>query len=151
MTHLRGSAQSTQRRKAGTALLHLAATGLLVGSLASTMAEAGSPDTEGAALFREHCASCHGATATGNGPMTPALRHAPTDLTQLARNNGGVFPAARVRRIVEGHDVESHGDRDMPVWGDAFRKGGRADSQMARARLDAIIRYLASIQPGRAH
>jgi hypothetical protein len=58
-----------------------------------------------------------------------------------------VFPAARVRRLVEGRDVESHGDRDMPVWGDAFKatRDGRA-REAADARIAAIVVYLESIQ-----
>jgi hypothetical protein len=75
------------------------------------------------------------------------LRHAPPILTELARKNGGTFPMARVRRIIEGRDVESHGDRDMPVWGDAFktsRDGGSREN--ADARIAAIAVYLESIQ-----
>jgi mono/diheme cytochrome c family protein len=49
-------------------------------------------DADGAKLFKTHCASCHGADATGNGPMARALRQAPADLTLIARHNGGMFP-----------------------------------------------------------
>ena len=44
-------------------------------------------------------------------------------------------------------NVESHGDRDMPVWGDPFtltREGRFRDG--AEARIAAIVRYLESIQ-----
>ncbi len=100
----------------------------------------------GGELYRTYCASCHGIDATGDGPLARLLRHAPSDLTQLSKRNGGMFPAARVRRIVEGRDVESHGDRDMPVWGDVFKKGDGRSTETASARLDAIVQYLASIQ-----
>ena len=107
---------------------------------------------EGADLFKTHCASCHDITGTGHGPMAPALRRAPTNLTLIAKLNGGMFPAARVRRIIDGQDVESHGDRDMPVWGDAFRTTRKGRSQeSADARIAAIVRYLESIQLGDAH
>ena len=102
---------------------------------------------DGGALFKTYCAPCHGADAVGNGPIARALRHTPPDLTLLSKRNGDVFPAVRVRRIVEGRDVESHGDRDMPVWGDAFAptREGRS-SATAEMRLSAIVRYLEAIQ-----
>lgn len=103
--------------------------------------------TEGAELYRTYCASCHGAEGTGNGPVARALRHAPANLTLIAKKNGGTFPAARVKRIIEGWDIESHGDRDMPVWGDPFSltRDARFKSG-AEARIAAIVRYLESIQ-----
>lgn len=102
---------------------------------------------DGADLFKRYCASCHGTEATGHGPVALALRHAPPDLTQLSRRNGGMFPTNRVNRIIEGRDVESHGDRDMPVWGDAFSMTREGRSREAAAeRIAAIVRYLESIQ-----
>jgi mono/diheme cytochrome c family protein len=104
-------------------------------------------DDPGARLFRTHCATCHGATGRGNGPLAEHLRRMPPDLTKLSAGNGGVFPSERVARIIDGRDVPSHGDREMPVWGDAFsrsREGGTAEA--AKARIDAIVRYLQGIQ-----
>jgi hypothetical protein len=68
----------------------------------------------------------------------------PPDLTQFARRNGGMFPSERVYRIIDGRDVPSHGDREMPVWGDIFKLG--ASGADAKARIDAIVRCLAGIQ-----
>jgi mono/diheme cytochrome c family protein len=99
---------------------------------------------EGSRLFRTHCAACHGTTGRGNGPLADQLRHMPPDLTQYTRRNGGMFPTERVRRIIDGRDVPSHGDREMPVWGDIF-KVGSVDAAV-KARIDAIVRYLAGIQ-----
>jgi mono/diheme cytochrome c family protein len=101
----------------------------------------------GSQLFRVHCATCHGTAGRGDGPMADQLRRVPPDLTQYTARNGGVFPSERVQRIIDGRDVPSHGDREMPVWGDAFRavRGG-ASEQAVKARIDAIVRYLAGIQ-----
>jgi len=101
----------------------------------------------GSQLFRTYCASCHGATAQGNGPLADSLRHTPPDLTTYTARNGGVFPGERVRRIIDGRDVAAHGDRVMPVWGDAFksRPGGYSEESVA-ARIAAILRYLEGIQ-----
>jgi mono/diheme cytochrome c family protein len=48
----------------------------------------------GSEMYREYCAACHGVSGKGNGPAAPALKTTPTDLTQLAARNGGVFPGA---------------------------------------------------------
>lgn len=102
---------------------------------------------EGAQIFRTWCASCHGISGQGNGPLAPMLRRMPPDLTQLAAANGGVFPVARIRRIVDGRDVQSHGDPEMPVWGTAFKstKDGFSDESV-RARIDAVVAYVETIQ-----
>jgi mono/diheme cytochrome c family protein len=98
----------------------------------------------GAQLFRTHCASCHGTTGRGDGPLAAQLRRPPPDLTQFTRRNGGIFPSERVFRIVDGRDVPSHGDREMPVWGDVFKLGSSGSA--VKDRIDAIVRYLAGIQ-----
>ena len=105
----------------------------------------------GADLYRLHCAACHGVDAAGSGLMTPQLRHVPPDLRQLSAKNGGMFPRARVRRIIEGRDVPSHGDRDMPVWGDAFSRIDPASSESSDVRISAIIDYLESTQVRASH
>jgi mono/diheme cytochrome c family protein len=107
---------------------------------------------DGAALFKTWCASCHGMTAQGNGALAPMLKRVPPDLTLIAAKNGGIFPSARIRRIVDGREVESHGDPEMPVWGSAFRssKDGYTEESV-RARIDAVVAYLESIQKRNAH
>jgi mono/diheme cytochrome c family protein len=121
--------------------------GILSASQSGAAASAAGSLAEGRELFTKYCASCHGTGATGNGPAAPAMRRSPPDLTGLALANGGLFPAERVGRIVDGRDVESHGDRDMPVWGDAFKamSGGHSE-QAVRGRIKAIVDYLVSIQ-----
>jgi mono/diheme cytochrome c family protein len=101
----------------------------------------------GSQLFRTHCAPCHGASGRGDGPLADQLRRMPPDLTKFTDRNGGVFPSERVRRIIDGRDVRSHGDREMPVWGDVFRtpRAGGTTSPEA-GRIDAIVRYLQAIQ-----
>ena len=100
----------------------------------------------GAELFRVHCARCHGPSGRG-GPAAVNTRKAPPDLTQYAMRNGGVFPSERVKRIIDGRDVPSHLDREMPVWGVMFTRAAKdADETKVKARIDAIVRFLLSIQ-----
>lgn len=101
----------------------------------------------GAALYRTYCASCHGSDARGAGPMADQLRRMPPSLTSFAVRNGGVFPGERLKRIIDGRDVPAHGTSEMPVWGDAFRRTREGLSgEAATARIDAIVKYLETIQ-----
>ena len=134
-----------------TLLTVLAAAGVLIGAaggrVEALQAPPAPPPDMGAQLFRTYCASCHGLTAHGDGPMAGRLRYAPPNLTNYSERNRGVFPSERVFRIIDGRDVLSHGDHEMPVWGDAFRSepdGLTADQ--VKARIDAIVGYLRAIQ-----
>lgn len=101
----------------------------------------------GSQLFRTYCASCHGTAARGNGPLAERLRHAPPDLTTYAARNRGVFPSERLRQIVDGRGAPTHGDREMPVWGAAFKASREGSSEEAvAARIAAILKYLEGIQ-----
>lgn len=74
----------------------------------------------GAALYANHCVSCHGLDATGRGPMREVLLVQPTDLTALSASNGGAFPLVRVAQRIDGREpLVSHGS-SMPVYGDFF-------------------------------
>jgi mono/diheme cytochrome c family protein len=99
-------------------------------------------------VFEFYCASCHGRDATGHGPVAAALKRPPPDLTQLARNDGGVFPRERVQAFVTndgGLLAAAHGTREMPVWGPIFRGLDPSDT-LATVRIANVVRYIESIQ-----
>ena len=102
---------------------------------------------EGPALYKAYCAVCHGSDATGHGPMAPALKAPPPDLTRIAERNGGVFPMARVERIIAGEEPlpSGHGTREMPLWGPIFSQVER-DQDLGRVRIDNLTRYLMGMQ-----
>jgi mono/diheme cytochrome c family protein len=100
----------------------------------------------GAQLFKTYCATCHGVTGSGDGVIAEYLRKPPPDLTKYTARNGGVFPSERLRQIIDGTGVGAHGDRDMPIWGDAFRARDGLTPDAVKQRIDAIVRYLGSIQ-----
>jgi mono/diheme cytochrome c family protein len=110
--------------------------------VAAAGASPGAEPVDGARLFRAYCAPCHGATGRGDGVMAGQLRRVPPSLTTFSVRNGGLFPAERLRRVIDGTGVPSHGDRDMPVWGAVFRRG----SGDAEARIAAVVQYLQEIQ-----
>lgn len=102
---------------------------------------------DGAALFKTYCASCHGTSAKGDGPVASHLRRRPPDLTRLAKRNRGAFDAEWIARVIDGRrPLKGHGGAEMPVWGDAFQGTGGTTAQTASARIDAVVQYLKSIQ-----
>jgi mono/diheme cytochrome c family protein len=113
---------------------------------------AGTPDqstilpVDGAKIFRNYCASCHGVNGSGNGPVAPALKTKVPLLTTLAQRNHGTFPTARVRRIITGDEGRAaHGSREMPVWGPVFHQI-QNDQDLGYVRLQNVTQYLISIQ-----
>ena len=93
---------------------------MVVLGLAAPIAGAAQDAAEGEAIYRFYCATCHGVSAEGNGPMSPSLVVQPVDLTQLRAGNGGVFPVTRVVMRIDGRDpLVAHGSA-MPVYGDFF-------------------------------
>jgi mono/diheme cytochrome c family protein len=106
------------------------------------------PTFDGAALYRAHCASCHGTSGRGDGPVAEFLKVPPADLTQIASHDRGAFPAAQVQRVIDGRQlVRTHGDAKMPVWGDVFSQSlTHEDEAAVRQKIEALVNYLRSIQ-----
>ncbi len=101
---------------------------------------------DGGEIFRDHCAVCHGRDGRGRGPATIALKDTVPDLTLIARRNGGVFPASRVKAFVDGtQETAAHGSREMPVWGPIFHNF-EWDQDLGEVRLQNVTDYVRSIQ-----
>lgn len=104
------------------------------------------PSLDGAELFKAYCATCHGLSGKGDGPVASLLDTSPSDLTVIAKHNGGVFPATRVRAIIAGDQlVKAHGTREMPIWGPIFHQVER-DQDFGNVRLQNVTSYVESIQ-----
>ncbi|MDX2032761.1 MAG: cytochrome c [Blastocatellia bacterium] len=98
----------------------------------------------GEKLYMEYCASCHGTDGKGGGPVAATLKSAMPDLTRIPLDNGK-FPALRIRNVIEGEvNVPTHGTKDMPVWGQYFRRT-RGES-VAKLNSYALMEYIQSIQ-----
>ena len=121
---------------------------LLSPSTASAQEQPMQQATTGGAVFGSYCASCHGTTARGDGPLAATMRRKPANLTEIAKRNGGEFPSAIVYRTIDGRQpVRGHGGPDMPEWGAAFEKSSEAgDADRVRRVIQSLVDYLASIQ-----
>lgn len=131
-------------------VLTLAIVGAFVTTFASTPLSGQSPaqasGTSGAATFATYCATCHGKSAVGDGPLAPSMRVRPANLTEIAKRNKGTFPADQIARIVDGRSpVKGHGGGEMPVWGPAFEKSV-ADGTPVEERIRRVVTYLEGIQ-----
>lgn len=103
------------------------------------------------AVYVRYCGACHGPNAKGDGIAGSFMTPKPTDLTALAKKNGGEFPFMRVMRIIDGRDsVRAHGDPAMPVWGEIFSADATGSSLGERievqGKLMLLTEYLRSVQ-----
>jgi mono/diheme cytochrome c family protein len=108
--------------------------------------------------FLRSCASCHGVSGKGDGPVAKSLSPPPADLTGLSEANNGVFPVSRVYEVIDGR-IERlvHGTRDMPVWGERYMREMRSpesqdfvskdwDEATVRRRILALVEYISTLQ-----
>lgn len=105
--------------------------------------------------YDNNCASCHGLAGLGDGEVGRSLKQRVPDLTTLTSRNGGVFPADRVRRLIDGREqIKGHGGRAMPYWGlqysskaAEFYKGLAVDPEtFVQQRVDALVAHLRTLQ-----
>jgi mono/diheme cytochrome c family protein len=102
----------------------------------------------GSYTYRTYCATCHGEKGKGDGPLAENLRFHPPDLTQIAKRNGGEYPAKKVAKIVDGREpLDGHGGPDMPVWGDAFKNADTGfEDEKVRLKIRSVVDYVGKLQ-----
>ena len=113
-------------------------------------------DTEiGQEEYRLHCAACHGMEGRGDGPIGQILKTPVPNLAMITERNGGKFPVQKIYDIIEGSSVvAAHGTRDMPLWGDRYRKAPQPQtpdqasmaSDLAQQRVLSLVYYLGTLQ-----
>ena len=105
------------------------------------------PSNSGREMYDSYCAVCHGKDAKGDGPAASAMKTPPSDLTQLAKNNGGKYPAAHVAAVLKGQAMNpSHGSQDMPIWGRLFSSISQGHEGQVQQRITNLVTYLEGVQ-----
>jgi mono/diheme cytochrome c family protein len=122
----------------------------LAGLIACTQVSMPEPQ-DGQRFFAANCTACHGGQGKGDGPAAAGLDPAPSDLTVLARANGGGFPRARALSYIYGTPDQSHLARVMPQFGGAMAEDlvpvvvDGVETPTPRV-LAGLLAYLESIQ-----
>lgn len=109
------------------------------------------PDSpSGQALYLRYCASCHGESGDGNGPVAVSLRRLPSDLRLIAKRHDGRFDEGYVMQVIDGRRaVVEHGTREMPIWGAVFESEHQGKDYPGYTSLlhsRTLSDYLRSIQ-----
>ena len=98
-------------------------------------------------MYNSYCAVCHGTDGKGNGPAASAMKAPPTDLTVLAKNDGGKYPSAHVASVIRGQAaLPSHGSPDMPVWGPLFSSISQGHEAQVQQRVTNLVKYIETLQ-----
>lgn len=113
--------------------------------------------TKGEVLYTNLCASCHGKSGIGNGPVASQLKTKPKDLTKLKQKMGDAFDTKVIKDRIDGRTMpRAHGIPEMPVWGEWFSiqsmsKGRLQDDQEGikkdiEKNLEALTEYILTLQ-----
>ena len=106
----------------------------------------------GADLYQNYCATCHGKSAAGDGPLSEYFTTQVPALTQLSANNNGEFPLARVVHLIDGGQQMPFHRGAMPSFGPTMMEetagtvGALNAEVYTRGQILLIAEYLASIQ-----
>ena len=122
----------------------------LIASMTAVAKAAHADDVaQGRRIYLHYCASCHGQTGEGNGPLAPSLTTPPANLRRLSEKYGYPLPEDQLARFIDGREaVKAHGPRDMPVWGKRFYPGADGSEQEIKDAISKLVKYLQSIQSG---
>jgi mono/diheme cytochrome c family protein len=127
-------------------LLTAACYGTQPQAVASSISPPYTPAESGQEMFNAYCASCHGTDGRGSGPTAASLKTRPSDLTQLARHNHGVFPSAAVTSTIQHGTNPAHGSSEMPVWGPGLNRVSGHDEEVTRLRIQNLVTFIESLQ-----
>ena len=104
-------------------------------------------EPDGARMFANHCAACHGPLGEGDGPVAATMTITVPNLRLLAMRNSGEFPEDAVAAYIDGRAPRAaHGDRQMPIWGDEFTVLERGDEPVVAARIKVLVWFIAELQ-----
>jgi mono/diheme cytochrome c family protein len=104
-----------------------------------------SPD--GHEEYTAYCSACHGPDGRGKGRSSRYCSVPPTDLTQLAQKNKGIYPADWVCDVLRrgtGRLSKRHGY--MPVWKPLLKSMNADVEGVTELRIRNLSAYIRTLQ-----
>jgi len=102
--------------------------------------------SNGEALYKSYCTSCHGLDGTGNGPIAHSLQTHPSDLTHLAVHYQGKYPSHHVLETLKAGPWREHAN--MPNWSTFFNNSSSnfGNPLVTHIRLYNLNSYIKTLQ-----
>jgi len=103
--------------------------------------------TSGQEQYNAYCAGCHGPDGRGTGRASRYCTVKPSNLTKLAQNNKGVYPAERVCEVLRnGTGHLAHGVGYMPVWKPLLKSMNGDATETTEVRIKNLAGYIETLQ-----
>jgi len=103
--------------------------------------------TSGQEEYTAYCAGCHGQDGRGKGRSSGYCTVPPTDLTQLAQKNNGIYPAEWICEVLRhgtGHAPKGQGY--MPTWEPLLKSMNGDPPGVTEIRIQSLAAYIKTLQ-----
>jgi mono/diheme cytochrome c family protein len=101
----------------------------------------------GEEMYAAYCVGCHGEDGLGYGRYSSGCTVPPSDLTQLARKNHGIYPAEKVRTVLrQGTGQAPAGRGYMPIWEPLLKVLNGDGPGVTEVRIRSLAEYVRTLQ-----
>lgn len=103
--------------------------------------------TAGEEMYAAYCVGCHGEDGLGYGRYSSDCTVPPSDLTQLARKNYGIYPVEKVRQVLrQGTGQAPAGRGYMPIWEPLLKVLNGDAPGVTEVRIRSLAEYVRTMQ-----
>jgi mono/diheme cytochrome c family protein len=103
--------------------------------------------TAGKDMYMVYCAGCHGEDGRGKGQSARYCTVPPADLTQLARNNHGIYPTERICDVLRhGTGKPAKNQVYMPIWEPLLKSMNAEPATVTEERIRNLSEYVKTLQ-----
>jgi hypothetical protein len=104
------------------------------------------PGRFGKEMFGAYCPSCHGLDGKGNGPAAAALEIAADGPDSIGEKERRQYPSRLVVSAIKDGTSNTHGSKDMPIWGPILESVSPNGGPVVQQRLTNLTVYVESLQ-----
>jgi len=103
--------------------------------------------TSGQEMYDVYCSSCHGKDGRAKTQAARLCTVPPADLSVLALNNHGIYPATRVAEVLRnGTGKTPTGQGYMPVWQPLLQSMNSETLEVTEVRIRNLTDYVKTLQ-----